>query len=131
MSEENVERFLEGADAFNRGDFEAALEALHPELVFEPQVSVVEGAFVGPEGMRDFLTSSADLYDTFQVNYTEVRDLGDRVLAFGIARSVGKESGIETEVPVAVVATFREGLMTRWKDYGDKAEALEAAGLSE
>ena len=37
------------------------------------------------------------------------------MLAFGVARSVGKESGIETEVPVAVVATFREGLMTRWQ----------------
>ena len=78
-----------------------------------------------------FLRGSADLYDVFRVDYSEVRDLGDSVLAFGTARSIRKESGIETEVSLAVVATFRNGLCTRWKDYGDKDQALEAAGLRE
>jgi ketosteroid isomerase-like protein len=32
---------------------------------------------------------------------------------------------------VAVVAGFRDGLITRFQDYGDKDQALEAAGLSE
>jgi hypothetical protein len=131
MSKENVDRFLEGAEAFNRGDFEAAVDGIHTDAVFEPQVAVVEGAFIGPDGVRAFMTGSADIYDVFQVSYSEVRDLGDRVLAFGTVRSVGKDSGIETEVPLAVVATYREGLLTRWKDYGDKAKALEAAGLEE
>jgi len=29
------------------------------------------------------------------------------------------------------LATFRNGLMTHFKDYGNKDQALEAAGLSE
>jgi len=34
-------------------------------------------------------------------------------------------------VPLAIVASFRDGLITHLKDYGDKDQALEAAGLRE
>jgi hypothetical protein len=57
--------------------------------------------------------------------------LGDRVLALGTLRAVGKESGVETEVPFTVVATIRNGLLTHFIDYGDRDRALKAAGLSE
>jgi hypothetical protein len=33
MSEENVDRFLEGAEAFNRGDFEAAVDGFDTDAV--------------------------------------------------------------------------------------------------
>jgi hypothetical protein len=41
---------------------------------------------------------------------------------------VGATEGLRG--PVAIVATFRDGLITYIKDYGDKGQALEAAGLS-
>ena len=66
----------------------------------------------------------------FRTDYPDVRDLGDRVLALGTARGRGVESGVEAELTLAVVATFRDGLMTRFKDYGDTDQALEAAGRS-
>ena len=43
----------------------------------------------------------------------------------------GEGSGIEIEVPAAIVASFRNGLMTRFNGYGDEGQALDAAGLSE
>jgi glycosyltransferase A (GT-A) superfamily protein (DUF2064 family) len=43
MSEENVDRFLEGADAFNRGDLDAVSDWLGPEVVFEPQAAALGG----------------------------------------------------------------------------------------
>ena len=52
MSEENVDRFLEGADAFNRGDLDAASDWLDPEVVFEPQAAALEGNVAGPDGVR-------------------------------------------------------------------------------
>ena len=70
------------------------------------------------------------MFDVFQLQYTDVRDLGHQVLALGTARSAGTESGIENEVPVAVVADFRDGLVTRWTDYGEKDKALAAVGLA-
>ena len=38
---------------------------------------------------------------------------------------------MEQEWPLTVVASFRDGRLTHWKDYGEKDKALEAAGLSE
>jgi hypothetical protein len=61
----------------------------------------------------------------------DVRDLGETVLALGTLRVTGRSSGIEIEVPLAVVAGFREGLLSEFRDYGDHRQALEAAGLSE
>ena len=66
-----------------------------------------------------------------QIRYADIRDLGDRLLALGTLSVTGMGSGIEIEVPLAVVASFRDGLITHFKDFGDWDRALEAAGLSE
>jgi ketosteroid isomerase-like protein len=131
VSEENVERFRGATEAFNRGDLQAWLDFFDPDAVFEPLVAAMEGAYVGHDVIATFMTTIADLYDVFEVDIVEVRDLGDRVLAVGTATGVGKGSGIEQRTPIAIVASFRNGAITRFKDYGDKDRALEAAGLSE
>ncbi len=53
MSQENVDRFLKGAEAFNRDDIEEGLEIYDPNVVFEPQATEMEGAFVGHDGVRE------------------------------------------------------------------------------
>ena len=127
MSKENVDAFLEHVEAVNRADVPAALRFLDPEIQFETQVSVLEGSYTGHDGARAFYADTFDSFEVFQVHFSEVRDLGDQVLALGAARTTGKGSGVEQETPLAIVMTFREGLITQFKDYGDKAEALEAA----
>ena len=42
-----------------------------------------------------------------------------------------KLSGIETDLTYAVVHTIRDGKIARGREYMTRAEALEAAGLSE
>ena len=130
MSEENVERFVEATEAFNRGDVEAWLEPYDTEVVFEPQVAAVEGASLGHDGMRVFAATIGDLYDRFQVRFHDVRDLGEGVLALGEASSIGRGSGVRMDQPLAIVASFRDGQIVHFKDYGNEAEALEAVGLS-
>jgi ketosteroid isomerase-like protein len=139
MSEENVDRFMEAIAAFNRlgesgGDREAVEDYLafwHPELRFEPQQAVLEGGYVGHAGLRAQVADMARHYDYGHFTFTDVRDLGDRVLGLGVLGVIGRGSGIEIEVPVAIVATFRDGLVSHAKDYGDRRAALEAVGLSE
>ena len=53
------------------------------------------------------------------------------MLAIGAFRIAGTGSGIETDAPFAILATFREGLIAHFKDYGEKERALEVAGLRE
>ena len=50
----------------------------------------------------------------------------------GNARTTGRGSGIENEGPVAILASYRDGLRPIVKDYGeDRDAALEAARLGE
>ena len=67
-----------------------------------------------------------------EIDCPDVRDLGDhRVLGLGTIRATGKGSGVETELTFATVATYRNGRLTHYIDFGDRDQALEAAGLSE
>ena len=128
MSQDNVDAFRRATDAMNRGEVDIP-KLVHPEAVFEPLRSGTEGAFIGHEGMRRFLADTEDMFEIFQASYTDVRDLGERVLAIGSIRMRGRESGVEADVPTAAVAEYRDGLLWRYKDYGNAREALKAAGL--
>jgi hypothetical protein len=139
MSQENLERFREATDAFNRWaatpdtdplDF---LRFVDPEVQFEPVQATLQGHhYVGLDGVRAWLADLAEHYERGHVDYTQIRDLGSHLLGIGTLRVTGRGSGIEIAVPMAVVASIRDGLITRFKDYGaDKDQALEAAGLRE
>jgi ketosteroid isomerase-like protein len=127
----HVELFLRGTDAMNRLDANTLLEMVSEETVFEPLRSQTEGAFLGREGMRRFLADTAEAFDLFKATYPDIRDLGDgRLLAIGTLRVRGRTSRVESDVPLAVVAGFRDGMLLHFKDYGDPRLALEAAGLA-
>jgi ketosteroid isomerase-like protein len=131
MASEHIEAFLRGVDAINRGDATVALDLVDDDTIFEPLRAATEGAFVGLEGMRTFLADTAETFDLFKASYTDIRDLGDdRLLAIGSIRMRGRRSNVESDVPSAAIAEFRDGRMVRYKDYGDAREALRAAGLS-
>jgi ketosteroid isomerase-like protein len=131
MGSDNIEAFLRGVDAINRGDATVTLELIDEDTVFEPLRAATEGAYVGTEGMRRFLADTAETFDLFKASYTDVRDLGDgRLLAIGTIRMRGRASGVESDIPSAAIVEFRNGRMLRYKDYGDASEALRVAGLS-
>ena len=130
MSRENVEAFQRGADAISRGDVVDIPQLVHPDAVFEPLRSATEGPYVGHEGMRRFIADTEEMFELFRISYTDIRDLGDRLVAIGSIRMRARESGVETDVPSAAVVDYVDGLLWRYKDYGQARLALEAAGLS-
>ena len=133
MSQENVERFRRGADALERGGVDVALldELIHPDVIFEPLRAPVSGTYRGHDGIRQFIADTAASFDVFRFVRSDIRDLGDRVLAIGTLHIRARKGGIETDVPTAGIATYRDGRLVHWKDYGDRERALEAAGLRE
>jgi hypothetical protein len=142
MSQKNVDRFIEVTRAFNRiasaveapdpEDLRDWLDRLDPEIQFHPQQAELQGTYVGHDGAKRWLADIAAHYGSGgHIDYSDIRDLGDRVLGLGTLRFVGRGSGIETEAPVAILATFRNGLISDLNDYGAENKALEAAGLSE
>ena len=141
MSQENVKRLVEVREFFNRygaspesadpDALQSFFRLLHPGASFEPQIAGMHGTYEGHDGVRRWLTDMAEHYTNVRMDYDEVRDVEDRVLALGTFRITGKGSGIEMEGPMAIVASFQDGLLSDLKDYGDRAQALEAVGLSE
>jgi ketosteroid isomerase-like protein len=130
MSQENVDLMREGIEAMNRRDIESVLRGMDPEVRFEHRLAALQGNFVGLDGVRRWFMDLAEHFDSWRIYCTDIRDLGDRVLALGTIRATGKESEVETELPLAIVARYEDGRLTHFIDFGDRDKALEAAGLS-
>ena len=93
MSEENVDRFVEGMKAFNRNDVPGVLQFLDPEVVWEHRLADLQGKLVGPEAVTGWFTDLYEHFESVEVDCPDVRDLGDRVLGLGTIRATGKGAG--------------------------------------
>ena len=135
MSQENVEAFKRAVEASNRQDVEALLELLDPEIEWHSAFLMpFEGAaavYRGHEGIRRLYRDLGEVLDEFHTEYSEIRDLGDRVVGIGHTRTRGKGSGAVTESPYATVIDLEGGKAVRIRAYLDPSEALKAAGLRE
>jgi ketosteroid isomerase-like protein len=133
MSQENVEAFKRFADANNRRDVEALLAELDPEVEWHSAVlrSLRGEAEVhrGHAGVREMLRDLYEAFSEFQVEFSEIRDLGDRVVAIGRWITRGEESGAEVTPPLASVVDFRNGKAIRVRSYLDPEDALVDAAL--
>jgi ketosteroid isomerase-like protein len=135
MSQKNVERFKRAIEAYNRRDVEALLQELDPEVEWYPALEVLLGGeatvYRGHDGVRELIRGTDETLGEIHVEFSKVRDLGDRIVATGHLRIRGKESGAETESPVGSVAELKDGKPIRIRTYLDPQDALEAAGLRE
>jgi ketosteroid isomerase-like protein len=135
MSEENVELAREAIDALNRGDLDAWLAFLSPDVVWEalPGVPGIGELYRGRAEVRGWIE---ELWEVAEgVVHTEVEqitDLGeDRVFLALVLTARGRGSGVPFEMRTWSVIWYREGLVTRRQAFWTRDEALEAAGLSE
>ena len=82
MSQENLETFKRGLDAYNRRDIDALLEELDPEVEWHPALAVLLGGgqtvFRGHEGVRESIREEDDALAVYQPEVSEIRDLGPR-----------------------------------------------------
>ena len=135
MSEENVEGFKRGIEAYNRQDADALIEFMDAEVEWYPAILVGLGGkaavFRGHDGIRELFREIDQTLAEIHVEVAEIRDLGDRIFATGLLRTRGKTSGVTTESPFGYIAHFKNGKATEIRTYLDPKAALEAAGLSE
>ena len=127
MSQENLESFHRGMDAWNRGDLEAWLEWLHPEVEWHPSAALVEGgAYHGREGSRRFWNDIVGAFDELAADYEEIRELGDSAV-LGLGRLRGRSrQGVPVDMEYALLVRFRDGLAVWGRSWFTHAQALEA-----
>jgi ketosteroid isomerase-like protein len=132
MSQKNVEivrRFLE---AYNRRDFETINELMDPTFEFRSRFVGLESVHRASEGFpHTYFEMLDEAYDRFEVVLSEFIDAGAAVLAAGHAEWRGKASGAEGETTVLPAFWLRAKKVFRAETFTDRAEALEAVGLSE
>ena len=135
MSQENVEAFRRGLEAGNRGDVEALLEELDPEVEWHSALHALLGGeqtvFRGHDGVREMLRDLNEAFAEIHIEMSEIRDLGDGLVAIGRNRERGRGSGVATETPLALVTEIKNGKTISVRGYLDPKDALEAAGLRE
>ena len=132
MSRENVEIIERLYAAFTRRDFDDAVRYLHRDFEISPAISGPDwlSQYRGREGAREFFGAITEVWETLTVEFKEtVEAPGDRIVAVENWRSGGRD-GIAIDFQLTEVYAFRDGLIVRIEGFTDRAEALEAAGLS-
>lgn len=132
MSRENVELARVSYDAWNRGDMDAMLATFHPdcEFVTSGVFPGLDPVYSGHDGFRKFWRDFPGTWESILISVHELRDCGERVLAFVTFEARGRD-GLEVRRQAGSVFTFRDGLTVRVETHGDWTGAIEAAGLRE
>src|SRR5262245_39457116 len=128
MSEQNVEVVREVWDAYERGDY-ARVAAFHDPYIVV--VALEEGALYGSDAVLASWDRWNEAWEEVETSPEEVIGHGDRVFVAARFQARGRGSGIEVETSLYEVYTVRNGKVLRIDEYAHRAEALEAAGLSE
>ena len=135
MSQENVNAFKRGLEAGNRGDVETLLEVLDPEVAWHSALHALLAGeatvFRGHDGVREMLRDLDEAFDEIHIELSEIRDLGDRLVAIGRTHAHGGASGADVETPIGFVTEFKNGKAVSIRGYLDPKEALAAAALQE
>jgi ketosteroid isomerase-like protein len=130
MSQENVDKARDFIAAYNRRDFDAAVESFHPEIewVLPPRQS--SDSCRGPDEVKRFWRGLDETFEELRLEPQEFIDAGDHVATRLRFYGRGKGSGLEIETEMYhQVATFRAGRMVRIEYFGEWSEALAAVGL--
>jgi ketosteroid isomerase-like protein len=132
-SHDNVELVQHAIAVYNSGDADAFVDLFTDDCELETDPRFPEGGtFSGRESVRRFI---AGLHQGWQggsaVTVKEMRPAGDSVLAYWEWHATGQRSGIAVSSDLFGLWTLRDGRIARLRFFYDRAEALEAAGLSE
>jgi ketosteroid isomerase-like protein len=132
VSQENVE-LVRSVYADPRGLTAGASGKVAPDAEFDFTAAYPDRPIVrGVEELRRFRDSGPWGGSPIHFEPERFFDLDDeRVLVFVRVSTKGQESGAQVENRVAHEFTIRDELVVRFKVYGSRDHALEAAGLRE
>jgi ketosteroid isomerase-like protein len=134
MSQENVEIVRRAYEAFSRAGLDALLEHFHPNAEYDITAAIgpYAGMYYGRAAIRNFLADYFESWEYVQMEPEDFIEVGeDHVVVLLRMHMRGKGSGVEVKAQTTNVWTVRDGKAVRMAVYNDKAEALEAVGLSE
>jgi ketosteroid isomerase-like protein len=111
--------------AFNRGDIDAAVQSLDPNIDWtEPAEFPGGGTYHGREGAKQYLTNSRSSVAEVISEPEQFIPAGDRIVVYVYARVRPKDSATWQEVRLADVYLFRDLTPIQMKAFADRQQAL-------
>jgi ketosteroid isomerase-like protein len=130
MSQENVDIVRAAFGAFGQDDWDALVTFLDPEIEWVTTGQFVGGQFYrGHAGVREFLNALSGEFEEFHAESENFAQASEVVVADTRVSGLGKRSGVPVELQFTVVVSFRNGQIVRVRNFLERREALEAAGL--
>jgi ketosteroid isomerase-like protein len=127
MAAGDVETVTASYEALNRGDLDAAMEALAEDAVWhESEAHPDTGSYDGREAIRAFLTDFLASWERFHQTIEETREAGDRIAVFIHLEAKGRGSAAEVDARYAHVWKMAKGRGVCVDAYYDRDEALSA-----
>jgi ketosteroid isomerase-like protein len=129
---ENITRLRLAYEAFNRGDFDAAVEVggVHPDIEYRPP-----GGQSPVRGIAQFRAwMEPEAFESQVIEPREFRVAGNKILVWQHTSTRGAGSGIEMELDLWAVWTLDDaGLVIQLEAFlpHEGADARRAAGLEE
>jgi ketosteroid isomerase-like protein len=120
-------------DAFGKGDMPSVLGAMDPQIRWEePEGVPLFSDQTGPDAVvQNIFAVLPTAFQEFSVNVDEIHDAGDVVLAVGVYRGVGKETGRTLAAHFAHVWRFGiDGKITGFRTYTDTHLWREVLGAN-
>lgn len=111
-------------EAFNRGDFEEAARAFHPDIVWNRTMEV-EQPVRGADAARELM--EPEIFSSQRTEIHTVEVIGEYVLVDTTFHAVGAGSGIELDQRGFHLWRMRDNAAIEFRAFNDRGEALAAA----
>jgi ketosteroid isomerase-like protein len=133
VSEKNVDVLRRALAAYNARDIDAFIEHFHPGIELHSAYSAVGGAdYRGHDGLRKFFQDFEEMWeDGSRVEPEAYFDLGDAVVSSYVVHGRRPPTGVEVDLPSALVARFQGGLIAYLKAYTHREDAFADLGVEE
>jgi ketosteroid isomerase-like protein len=132
VSSSNVELVRAAFDAYLRGDEDAMLRPISPEIIvtqFPDQLDTRD--YQGHEGFRQVMAEWIGTWDDWTIELVQAREIDGHVIATALQRGRGKASGVPIESEVTFVLTVRDAAIVRWQMFRTEQEGLDAVALEQ
>lgn len=133
MSQKDVEVVRRVYEAAASRDAEAIFALYDPAVELDATgIGVTElDVYHGHDGLRRLFAEFHEVFGKIEYSYEELIDAGEHVVSVVSRHAQGRASGVDVERPFTLVWTVRDGKVARVKWFLSRAEALQAAGLTE
>jgi ketosteroid isomerase-like protein len=132
MTQENVEVARRGFATWEQGDFGAHLRLIHEDVVCCRVAPLINPkTYHGLDGYLEFASDWIEPYEVFEFQPSEYIDAGDRVVVEVPVQGRLAGSDHAMKGMFWFLFTLHDGKVVRIEIFGERDQALEAAGLSE